>query len=89
MHGENEEEIKTFTKEEMTQRINEARAQAAREGKKTVLESLGFENTDALKTFIEDARAAREAAESENASGNCKSVKPCWRSVRLKPPRKR
>lgn len=65
MHGENEEEIKTFTKEEMTQRINEARAQAAREGKKTVLESLGFENTDALKTFIEDARAAREAAESE------------------------
>lgn len=65
MHGENEEEIKTFTKDEMTQRINEARAQAAREGKKAVLESLGFENTDALKTFIDDARVAREAAESE------------------------
>lgn len=65
MPGENEEEIKTFTKDEMTQRINEARAQAAREGKKAVLESLGFENTDALKTFIEDAQAARAAAESE------------------------
>lgn len=63
MDGENTG--KTFTMEELTQKINEARGQAVREGKKSAIEGLGFESVDDLKAFIEESKAAKEAALSE------------------------
>lgn len=54
-----------YSRDDLTARVNQARAQAAREGKKTVLESLGFEDMESLKTFVEGAREAADAAKTE------------------------
>ncbi|MST48923.1 hypothetical protein [Mobiluncus porci] len=56
---------KTFTVAELNERINAARAQAERAGKREVAESLGFEDAEKLKAFIDQAKADRQAAETE------------------------